>query len=93
MKDNNKSFICGALVGSFIGSITALLLAPKPGSELRKDIVDTTRQVSNKTQELANVASAQGANVYSIVKGKATDIAQEVQSWRPCKKEESDEVI
>ena len=93
MKDNDKSFLWGALVGSLLGSITALLLAPKQGSELRKDIVDTTRQVSNKTQELVSAASEQGANIYGIVKGKATDIAQDIQSWRQCKNEDTDEKL
>ncbi|AOZ93948.1 hypothetical protein PNBC_06420 [Paenibacillus crassostreae] len=87
MKDNDKSFLWGALVGSLLGSVTALLLAPKPGSELRKDIVDTTRQVSNKTQELVHVASEQGSNIYGIVKTKASGIAQDIQTWRCAKQD------
>ena len=38
MSDNNmngKDFLLGAVVGGVIGAITALLLAPKPGDELR----------------------------------------------------------
>lgn len=87
MKDSNKSFLWGALIGSVVGSVTALLLAPKQGTELRKDIVDKTRQVSDKTQELVSVAGEQGAVIYGIVKNKATDIVQDVQSWRHCKDE------
>ncbi|WP_438349731.1 YtxH domain-containing protein [Paenibacillus sp. FA6] len=93
MKDNDKSFLWGALVGSLLGSVTALLLAPKQGSELRKDIADTTRQVSSKTQELVGVASEQGSNIYGIVKNKATDIAHNIQSWRQCNNEDSDEKL
>lgn len=93
MKDNNKSFLWGTLIGGVVGSVTALLLAPKQGTELRKDIVDTTRQLSNKTQELVGVASEQGANIYGIVKTKATDIVQDIQSWRHCKNETSDEKV
>jgi gas vesicle protein len=82
MKDNDKSFLWGTMVGSLLGSITAILLAPKAGSELRKDIADTTRQVSNKTQELVSVASEQGANIYGTVKTKTVDIAHDIHSWR-----------
>lgn len=93
MKDGNKNFLWGALIGSVVGSVTALLLAPKKGTELRKDIVDTTRQVSNKTQELASAASEQGANIYGIVKNKATDIVEDIQSWRHCKDEALDNKV
>ncbi len=93
MNDNNKGFLWGALVGSVIGSVTALLLAPKQGTELRKDIVDKTRQVSNKTQELVSVAGEQSANIFGIVKTKANDIVQDIQSWRHGKNETLDEKV
>ncbi|OAB32900.1 YtxH domain-containing protein [Paenibacillus glacialis] len=93
MNDNNKGFLWGALVGSVVGSVTALLLAPKQGTELRKDIVDKTRQVSSKTQELVSVAGEQSANIYGIVKTKASDIVQDIQSWRHGKNEILDKKV
>ena len=35
---NNKGFILGAIIGSAVGAITALIFAPKSGRELRQDI-------------------------------------------------------
>ena len=50
MKDSNKSLLWGALIGSVVGSVTALLLAPKSGRELRQDISEGARQVTEKGQ-------------------------------------------
>ena len=38
-KSNARNFILGALAGGVAGSVTALLLAPKSGRQLRKDII------------------------------------------------------
>ena len=55
MSDNNmngKDFLLGAVVGGVIGAITALLLAPKPGDELRADIKDTVNTVTLRHKRL-----------------------------------------
>ena len=35
---NTKDFLIGALVGGIVGAVTALLLAPKSGKEMRSDL-------------------------------------------------------
>ncbi|AJS59468.1 YtxH domain-containing protein [Paenibacillus sp. IHBB 10380] len=87
MNDKNKSFLWGTLLGSVVGSVTALLLAPKTGSELRKDIVDTTHQVSDKTQQLVGIASEHGINLYDKVRTKTGSLVQDIQTLRHCKGE------
>ena len=47
--DYTKGFIIGALVGGVAGALTALLLAPKSGAELRQDIAKTSSDVYGKT--------------------------------------------
>jgi gas vesicle protein len=60
-----KSFMWGTLTGAVAGAATALLLAPKSGKELRKDISDTAHKIGDKTA----VASRQaGAAVQSFAK-------------------------
>jgi gas vesicle protein len=46
-----KGFVFGALIGGTIGAITALLLAPKSGVELRKDIADKSTDAYSKAQK------------------------------------------
>ena len=42
------------LVGGGIGATLALLFAPKPGSELRRDITDISKKSYDETLELAH---------------------------------------
>lgn len=46
-----KGFIFGALIGGAVGAITALLLAPKSGEELRKDLAEKGNQAYDKAQK------------------------------------------
>jgi gas vesicle protein len=47
-----KCFAWGALIGSLVGGVTALLLAPKSGERLRKDIVRKYQSATEKTCEI-----------------------------------------
>ncbi len=81
MSDNNmngKDFLLGAVVGGVIGAITALLLAPKPGEELRADIKDTVNTVSNKTQEIAGQVSDRSQSLAKNVSERSQGIAKNV---------------
>lgn len=49
-----KGFLLGAIVGGAVGAITALLLAPKSGVELRKDIAEKSKDVYDKAQTMIN---------------------------------------
>ena len=46
-----KGFILGTLIGGAIGAISALLLAPKSGEELRKDLADKSTEAYDKAQK------------------------------------------
>jgi len=43
--------LTGVVVGSAIGSILGLTLAPKPGSETRKDIKDKSMEIYLRSKE------------------------------------------
>ena len=81
MSDNNmngKDFLLGAVVGGIIGAVTALLLAPKPGSELRSDIRETVDTVSARTQEIASQVSERGQVIAKNVGERSQIIAKNV---------------
>ena len=61
-----KGLLLGFLAGSVIGAVTALLLAPKSGKELRRDI-------KKKTDELKEVAQ----NQFQQARDKAGDLLNE----------------
>jgi gas vesicle protein len=63
MKKSNILLLPAILVGGAIGAVTALLLAPKAGKDLRKDIKD-------KSDEIIGT----GNNYLNILKEKSKDI-------------------
>jgi gas vesicle protein len=46
-----QGLILGTIIGGTIGAVTALLLAPKSGAELRKDIADKSHEIYDKTAD------------------------------------------
>ncbi len=50
-QDYTKGLVVGALIGGVAAAITALLLAPKSGAELRKDIASTTTDMYGKASD------------------------------------------
>ncbi len=51
---HTKEFVIGAAVGSLLGSVAALLIAPKAGKKLREEICDAYNCLTDKTQDLAS---------------------------------------
>lgn len=72
---SKKSFLLGALTGAVTGAVTALLLAPKSGRELRKDISDTAVKVGEKTVDISRQA---GEAVQTLAK-RASSFASETK--------------
>ncbi|AHV96844.1 YtxH domain-containing protein [Paenibacillus sabinae] len=81
MKKNTKSLLWGIVAGGAVGSVTALLLAPKAGKELRKDISDGATATIDKAQELVQQAADKGAEWYGKAKDSVDLVIQEVADW------------
>ncbi|MNE48212.1 YtxH-like protein [compost metagenome] len=64
-----------------MGSVTALLFAPKPGKELRKDIVDGTNGAIDKVQGIAVQAGDKGSELYGKAKDAVESVVSEVKEW------------
>lgn len=81
MADSNdymKGFAFGAILGGVAAAITALLLAPKSGVELRKDICTKSGEYYEKaTEYVADVSGkveATAAKVVDTVSSKTKSI-------------------
>ncbi len=85
MNKGTKGWIWGAAIGTVLGGVTALLFAPKPGRELRKDIADGARQVSEKTQQVAEKVGEQSSQLAGKVKETAESLVNDFQTWRAAK--------
>lgn len=60
---HTKEFVVGAAVGSLLGSVAALLIAPKAGDQLRQDIYDGYCNIADKTQDLASRGKSVAKNI------------------------------
>jgi len=82
MNDKSKGLLWGVLIGSVAGSVTALLLAPKSGKELRGDIAEGARGIGGKVQEAAEKVGEQGLNLVGIMTDRAESVISDIQAWR-----------
>ncbi len=93
IKKEVKSFIIGTAAGAAIGAVTALLFAPKPGKELRKDIADGAQhayeatakkagQVSDATVRIAKQVGSQTAELAGRAKEAVSGVVGTVTSLR-----------
>ncbi len=73
-----KDFMFGAVTGAIIGSLAALLFAPKSGRELRQDINHQAYTLRDKTDHLRSQAITKGNELSSTVKDKTSTISRKV---------------
>ncbi|MFB9327310.1 YtxH domain-containing protein [Paenibacillus aurantiacus] len=89
----NKGFLYGLLAGGVVGSVTALLFAPKSGRELRKDIADGAQQVGEQTvriagqvgestTRLAKQVASGGAAIADKAKETTSNVIDSVRNWK-----------
>lgn len=92
-KSRGKDFLIGAVVGSTLGALSALLFAPKAGKELRSDIANQAKAVGEKSQELAKTVSDHTTEWAGKVKDAGCFVLDELRSLKPGKKEEETEEL
>lgn len=63
------------LIGAGIGAVTALLFAPKAGSELRAEIADATRRGIDQARETGREVGHRANEYYHAGVDRAADIA------------------
>ena len=76
-RGNGKSFIIGTVIGGLVGSVTALLFAPKSGDKMRKDVAKRYHNVSEKTQDLMEDVCDKAKVIAEDAKEAASSILKE----------------
>lgn len=82
---NSKDFIIGALIGGMIGAATALFVAPKAGKELRNDITEQARSLSEKTDKLRRDITETAKEKTEAVSNKTAEFVSKVKSLKSTK--------
>ena len=50
--DGGGSFVSGFLIGGIIGTVVGILLAPRPGTETRSELLDQSEEFRDRTEEI-----------------------------------------
>jgi gas vesicle protein len=82
MQRNGKTFVIGAVVGGVLGAVTALLLAPKSGKELRADISEQAGAIGEKTTKAVKAVGVQASEWAGKAKGAGVSVINSVKTWR-----------
>jgi gas vesicle protein len=74
VETNKGGLLLGLVIGGAVGAITSLLIAPKAGAKLRKDLWSTYRTWQDKTKEIASTVCENSKNLADTVSQKTEDI-------------------
>ncbi|GGA37219.1 YtxH domain-containing protein [Psychrobacillus lasiicapitis] len=77
---NGKDFIIGVFIGGIIGAATALLLAPKTGSELRGNLSTQAGQLKEKTLDLSSTAKEKTSQISKQLQEQSGQLVDKVKS-------------
>ncbi|MFA8439233.1 YtxH domain-containing protein [Pueribacillus sp. YX66] len=90
-KSNNssKNFLLGAVVGGIVGAVTALLLAPKSGKEMRTDLNQQASALKERSLELKDTAVERGSEWIAVAKEQSQQVASKVKGMTEQMKSEN----
>ncbi len=72
---NGNTGLLFFLIGAGIGAVTALLFAPKAGSELRSELADATRKGLDQARDTGREVGERATDYYQTGVEKAADLA------------------
>ncbi len=83
---HSNGFVMGLLCGAALGAALGLLFAPKPGSELRTQLYDSTERLRRRAGEVANDA-------YNQASGTVEDLMDKGRSAVRRGRQKAEEVV
>jgi gas vesicle protein len=73
-----KGLLVGTMFGAVAGALTALLLAPKSGKELRQDIAERSGDIYDKASDYMSGVEAQVGNAVTTTVNTGRERAKEI---------------
>ena len=88
-RNDGATFLIGFIAGSMLGAGVALLFAPKPGDQTRREVAEQAQRVREKAREGLGTASdrvtqfaERGKAIVQTAAEKAREAAQAVREGR-----------
>ena len=79
---NMKDFVIGALVGGIVGAAAGLLLAPKPGKELRSDVAVQAVNLKDKSADFSSTAKDKTLQLSKQIQEQSTQLVEKVKTLK-----------
>ncbi|KOS67609.1 hypothetical protein AEA09_02920 [Lysinibacillus contaminans] len=79
---NMKDFVIGALVGGIVGAAAGLLLAPKPGKELRSDVAVQAVNLKDKSADISSTAKDKTLQLSKQIQEQSTQLVEKVKTLK-----------
>ncbi len=70
-------FLTGVLIGGMMGALAGLLLAPKPGKELRAEIMERGSEILNDAKEAYSESDARARAIIDEARKRAAELRRE----------------
>jgi gas vesicle protein len=77
-----SGLLLGIVIGGAVGAVSALLVAPKSGTEIREDISNKYRSLNDKTQQLAATVGQKSQELADKVSNHTTDLVDKVKETK-----------
>lgn len=77
--DRASSFLLGVIVGSFLGGMTALLLAPTSGKKLRRKLSDKAEDIYEDAQDYYETGKEKVEDIYRDGRKRVSDIVEDAK--------------
>ncbi|CAM4412729.1 gas vesicle protein [Paenibacillus endophyticus] len=78
-ENSSNGVLVGAIVGGAIGAISALLFAPKTGTDLREDLASKFKAISDKTRDIATTVGHTTKDLAATVGQNTKDLATNIK--------------
>ena len=75
-KGSLGSFAAGLCCGAAIGAVLALIYAPKPGAQMRRDLADQTERLRHRANEQADRFRRRASEIYSGASGTVNEMVE-----------------
>lgn len=78
-QQSGNGVLLGAIVGGAIGAVSALLLAPKTGAQLREDLSQACQTIGQKTKDIASTVGQSTRKLATAIKEETSGLADQAK--------------
>lgn len=84
-QQQGKGFLAGIIIGSVAGVVTALLLSPRSGDEIRSNLNRQSITLKKRSTDFAQTAKEKSSTIAKSV--SQSNVVNKVKDWRPARSE------